>query len=529
MFNAAAAYAQPVTITGTTTLGPNATDIASTTTPGTLIPLATADITVSGGGTLVVNGRHTIRSLVVQNNGQVTHGPGFTVDYSGGAGTDVVNGMWLNVSADPTGTGGNVTLHFGSRINVSGGGFPGGQGPGRGSNGTQQTLGGAGGGYGGSGGTNGAPAGTIYGSYAEPTDLGSGGGASFSGGLGTPGGGAIRLSVSGVLTLSGSITANGTPVSCGNTQTQGGSGSGGSVWITAGSIVGNGTISAAGGGGCAAGGGGRVAVYSSSSAPLTANITANGGYGNGIGGPGTVYRSLAGQNATLIYDNINSNIVGTNQLVQAIDTPLGVDVIIRNGARFTHPAGHAPGLVFNVRGDLTIGDGGSIDVNGRGFPAGQGPGAGTNGTQQTLGGAGGGYGGSGGTNGAPAGIIYGSYAEPTELGSGGGTSSIGGLGSPGGGAVRLGVGGILTLSGSITANGTPVSCGNTQTQGGSGSGGSVWITAGSIVGNGTISAAGGGGCAAGGGGRVAVYSSTSAPLTANITANGGAGDLLPES
>jgi hypothetical protein len=91
--------------------------------------------------------------------------------------------------------------------------------------------------------------------------LGSAGGTG-NGQPGTAGGGLVQFTVDGTLTLNGAISASGVY----NPGGYGGAGSGGSVWITAGTLQGTGTISANGGstspsddGG--GGGGGRIAVY----------------------------------------------------------------------------------------------------------------------------------------------------------------------------------------------------------------------------------------------------------------------------
>jgi hypothetical protein len=88
------AWAQPVLITAPQTVGPQQTEIIPTA-GGDPVPLATAEITVRGT-TLTINGRHQIASLVVEPNGAtdgvVTHSAAFSFDYSGGAGSDVVNG-----------------------------------------------------------------------------------------------------------------------------------------------------------------------------------------------------------------------------------------------------------------------------------------------------------------------------------------------------------------------------------------------------------------------------------------------------
>jgi hypothetical protein len=546
MFNAAAAYAQPVTITGTTPLGPNATDIASTTTPGTLIPLATADITVSGGGTLIVNGRHTIRSLVVQNNGLVTHQQGFTFDYSGGAGTDVINGMWLNVQADPAGTGGNVTVQLDGRIDATGRGFINNAGPGAGASGGYFACcaAGSGAGHGGTGATVGnspvAPGGATYGSATEPSHLGSGGG--IAGGAGGPGGGAIRLTVSGTLHVQGAVRANG----ANGTGAEGGGGSGGSIWVDAGSLSGTGLIVADGGignrGFGGGGGGGRIAVYSGSQA-FGGTITAFGGTGAFKGGAGTIWtRQSSQERGDLFVANngaggrtpLPETVTSVNQLTVASGAELVVNstltassgLITGAASRLSHDEGSVSGLQLIVVGNLVVGTESTIDVSGRGYINNAGPGAGASGGYFACcaAGSGAGHGGAGATVGnspvATGGGSYGSVAEPSSLGSGGGIA--GGAGGPGGGAIRLSIGGILTVQGTIRANGAN----GTGAEGGGGAGGSIWIDAGGISGAGAIVANGGignrGFGGGGGGGRIAVYAGSQS-FSGTMTAFGGTG------
>ncbi|HEY9174286.1 MAG TPA: hypothetical protein VI136_18545, partial [Verrucomicrobiae bacterium] len=101
-----------------------------------------------------------------------------------------------------------------------------------------------------------------------------------------------------------------------------------------------------------------------------------------------------------------------------------------------------------------------------------------------------------------------------------------GAGGAGGGAIRLEVGGTLTLTGSIQANGND-GVGNNS---GGGSGGSVFLVASNLTGTGTISAAGGKGKTqtvggGGGGGRIAVcaFATPGFNPAAQIMAPGGAG------
>ncbi|MBI3083596.1 MAG: LamG domain-containing protein [Candidatus Omnitrophica bacterium] len=176
--------------------------------------------------------------------------------------------------------------------------------------------------------------------------------------------------------------------------------------------------------------------------------------------------------------------------------------------------------------NITVGAGASLNADGKGFLAAQGPGAGV--SRGTCDGGGGGYGGRGATSGyglAPGGQTYGSATAPTALGSGGGCSvGAGGTGT-GGGALKLNVtGGTVTVNGTLSVNGVSSSSFSV----GGGSGGSLWMTAPSgsptLIGTGTISAKGGhaNGGGGGGGGRIDLSSVTS-NFTGNIAVQGGAG------
>src|SRR5208337_3495428 len=97
-------------------------------------------------------------------------------------------------------------------------------------------------------------------------------------------------------------------------------------------------------------------------------------------------------------------------------------------------------------------------------------------------------------------------------------------GSEGGGAIRLNVGGVLTVDGQLSANGDW----GLQDNSGGGSGGSIWVTAGTLAGNGQITADGGEGELYGGGGgaggRIALYSRANA-FAGLVSVIGGAGDF----
>ncbi|MGP1309731.1 MAG: hypothetical protein ACTS27_05990, partial [Phycisphaerales bacterium] len=202
------------------------------------------------------------------------------------------------------------------------------------------------------------------------------------------------------------------------------------------------------------------------------------------------------------------------------------------------------GAEIRVTGSMFIDATSRIDLTGRGFAPGEGPGAGTQalaGTDSagnpTFRGTGAGHGGIGGApfGRQPQGFggAYGDFRWPTEFGSGGGGPS-GGAGclirnstSAGGGAVALFVGGELVLDGEIIADGS-----ETGSTTGSGSGGSILVQAGVLAGSGAVRANGGfrpdpgpgfcnGGGGAGGGGRIAVYAADSSQWTGTMEARAG--------
>ena len=217
-------------------------------------------------------------------------------------------------------------------------------------------------------------------------------------------------------------------------------------------------------------------------------------------------------------------------------------ITLQNSAILTHSATtstQAYGLTFSAN-SINIDSTSKIDVSGKGYPQVtankfrvQGNIDASNQASNTNTISGGSYGGEGGTYDVthfPA-YAYGSIMQPTDLGS----SAASGVGSSGAGGGQLKItitsGGALTNNGKITAagGGSVLACNNA-----SGSGGSVWITASTITGTGTIDANGGGttgNCIGGGGGRVALYYTTlsgnfSYPTStvASVTASGGIGN-----
>lgn len=506
---ASVASAQPVLLTAPTSLHPGDTSITSTG-GGPAVPLATADITVRGT-TLTVNGRFAIRSLTLESNAILTHDTGAVFDYSGN-GTDVVNGLCLAVRANPN--GGTLSVDSTSSIDVTGRGYAADSGPGKGT--TRPANYGGGGGHGGRGGkslTTDA-GGKTYGSFESPTTFGSGGGSygAFPAGAG---GGTVRLDVDGALLVNGSIRANGAI----GTDSRTAGGAGGSVWLKASSLQGTGSIAACGatselGGG---GGGGRVALeYASSSFAGPVDAFGDRSTRGEHGGAGSIFRSAAGAPPTLTFDN-GGRLYGAIEEFASPFSFRGSFALLR-GARISHASGSEAGLDIRIDGDMTIDSTSAIDVRGRGYPGGTGPGAGTtNGSSNS----GAGHGGPGGLVPYPlarGGGTYGSVMTPTTLGSGGGSPSAGySAGATGGGATHLQVGGMLTLDGLLAADAAASAAGG-------GSGGSVWIVATRLTGKGSISACGGSAgsttCASGGGGRIALDCSLNT-FTGVVSAWGG--------
>ncbi|HCF59725.1 MAG TPA: hypothetical protein DFS52_17235, partial [Myxococcales bacterium] len=162
----------------------------------------------------------------------------------------------------------------------------------------------SGGSYGGKGGST---SNSVYGNYAAPIDLGSGGYGSQ-----TPGGGAVRIALGSgsLLTLDGEILSNGTNSWCCGY----GGGAGGSVYVTTSTLVGSGVIAAKGGNGSSwwSGGGGRIAVDGLAvdglggafySDPFD-HLLAQGGGGTRVAAAGTVFlKTIAQQWGDLIIDN----------------------------------------------------------------------------------------------------------------------------------------------------------------------------------------------------------------------------------
>lgn len=456
------------------------------------------DITISTNTTWAA-GTYTYRDITITNNATLTLGGSYTNDVDG-------SGVIINAR--------NITINSGSVISANATGYAGSHGPGMG-------IGsfGSGAGYGGAGsvGGTGETPGGAYGSAVAPVDLGSGGG-----NAGGAGGGAIKLNLSGNLSLGGTISANGA-----NGAMWKGGGSGGSVYIIGNDFSGAGSITATGGNGASgsgSGGGGRVAIYYGGTNGLNlANVTASGGTGGT--GPGEI-------GSRFIFDRTNKDLSVTSNMT--LDRNIGIDANgdpssdgvfrFRNltvtdnasliaGSSYTTDTDGA-GIEFILSGNLTIDTGAKIDAKGKGYAYEAGEGKGTKVIANYGGGAGHGGDGGKGESGA-GGSKYDVTLFPVKLGSGGATAR----GGAGGGIIKISAADI-EINGSLDAS-AGVATANGATNGSGGAGGTIYLICASLTGSGTILANGGNGTGysgGGGGGRIAIYGNTSEFNADNITA-----------
>ncbi len=352
----------------------------------------------------------------------------------------------------------------------------------------------AGGSYGGRGGVpwDGTPR-EPYGDWHAPVDLGSGGGT--YGGDGGSGGGAIRLSVSGLLTVDGTLSAHG-----GSGVSNGGGGSGGSVWLKAGTLAGSGFVGADGGptGNVATGGGGgggRIAFHAHQNY-FAGIVRASGQPSLNPGRSGT-FNFPFSAGVDLVIEADIALPPGTNWTFRSLRIPADAifEVQSKPGDESPYAATEQVSRVRILR-DLIIESEGALSADGLGYRMLEGDGGGTGRSGAGFGGKGGV--GQSGTPGSP----YATPETPTRLGSGGGTT--GGQGGFGGGALWLEVDGILTVDGKLSVDG-----GIGTSRAGGGSGGGILIKAARVRGGGEISAGGGNASdplygGGGGGGRMLI-------------------------
>jgi hypothetical protein len=439
--------------------------------PGTLSLPAGASLTVASEISLAP-GTYVIPRLTVLSNAALY--------CQGDRTTTQGSGVVINCQTVQVYQGGTISAHRG--------GFAARQGPG------SATVNWNGASHGGLGGGQTA---NTYGSYTNPTALGSGAFYALS-----IGGGALALLATNEVIVDGTIEADG--LSDSSTG-----GSGGSIWISTILFSGSGLLTAKGADNTYyAGGGGRIAVsYNSSSFSGIYNVA----------GGGPTNASVVGWPGTLCIPNGESLMLSYSCALPAGTYHIPT-LIVSNGAML-----HCHGNTNSVNGSgvilncytVEVYGGSSISANRQGFPSRKGPGAGTG-----IG-WGGNHGGWGGMN---TGVTYGDSNAPVSLGSGGYAA-----GSFGGGAIALFITNSLLLNGTISADANAIDS--------AGAGGSLWIMAETFSGTGTLSAAGGNTATTnltggGGGGRVALicvtkdYSRTPAASGGSGTYSGSSGSAI---
>jgi hypothetical protein len=186
-------------------------------------------------------------------------------------------------------------------------------------------------------------------------------------------------------------------------------------------------------------------------------------------------------------------------------------LIILNGAMLTQtPTTTSATFSLDVKAaSMYVACGGSIDVNGKGYPGGQS----YPGVSVSVNNGGGSHIGLGIGDSGTAGATYGSVEQPQEAGAGAGVLASGG------GIIRINATS-LANDGAIRANGVNTNSRNSA-------GGSIWISTGTLDGTGSIESKGFCcGFAASGGGAISInYTSlqSGATLLNNAVASGGAG------
>ncbi|XP_062073787.1 uncharacterized protein LOC133778004 [Humulus lupulus] len=251
----------------------------------------------------------------------------------------------------------NLTMDYNSSINTTSlGGLPPSQ-----TSGTPVGYEGAGGGHGGRGASclkNNKTSfwgGDVYAwsSLSKPWSYGSkGGGTSARTPFGGNGGGRVKLIVKDTLYINGSVTSEG-----GYGGSASGGGSGGSIFVHAVKLKGNGTISAAGGTGWGGGGGGRISL-DCYSIQEDVKVAVHGGLS--IGCPGNAGAAGTYFNADLLSLRVGNDNITTETETPLLDfptRPLWSHVFVENNAKVLVP------LLWTrvqVRGQIGLYRGGSI-------------------------------------------------------------------------------------------------------------------------------------------------------------------------
>ncbi|KAL5724090.1 hypothetical protein ACHQM5_007395 [Ranunculus cassubicifolius] len=258
----------------------------------------------------------------------------------------------------------NLSLELCAAINTTSLGGP----PPAQTSGTPTGHDGAGGGHGGRGASclqnneKDVWGGDVYSwsTLSNPWSYGSkGGSTSAEKKYGGHGGGRVLLKVKEMLSLLGSVTAEG-----GEGGLDGGGGSGGSIIIHALKLKGKGTVSAAGGRGWGGGGGGRISLdcYSIQDVEVTVHGGESLGCPGNAGAAGTVFE------ATLLSLRVSNDNVTTRTETPLLDfstSPLWSNVYVEKNAKALVP------LLWSrvqVRGQISVLDGGTISFGLSNYP-----------------------------------------------------------------------------------------------------------------------------------------------------------------
>ncbi len=525
------------------------------------VPGASDDVVIDANVTVTINASTTINSLTLGNSGGTTSSTlNFNYDAIGGTALIIDDGnltIYKNAVITHTGASNdtligsiNIDVQSGNAdiqgyINVDYKGYDGGSrgrvgyGPGAGNPSGSSRAGGAG--YGSKGSDGDASGGVSYGSLINPTHLGSGGaggGSTSNGQTGGSGAGAIKLIVGNnfSVTNSGTITANGQNGVNDGSDNDSGGGSGGTIYIEAANISGNGIIRANGGtayDGAGAGSGGRVVLKYSGTYSYTGTLTSNKGSGGWVGYNGSLIVLDTTNNDLYIKGtqrwDANSSLEGTTYTYRDIKIQNNSTLYLKG---YYTTGTNGVGMTFNVR-NFEIDTGSSLNGNSFGYAggskgvAGIGPGAGQPSGSSYGGGAG--HGGRGAAGAGAGGTTYGYLKAPVSLGSGGaggGSTSVGNNGAPGGGAITINATTNIINNGAISVNGGNGLNGGNDDMSGAGSGGSIYFVTVNFAGDGSISANGGNGVSGsggGGGGRISIKYSGTNTYTGTVAANKGTG------
>ena len=193
----------------------------------------------------------------------------------------------------------------------------------------------------------------AHGSTTSPTDLGNGP-------TGSPGGGQVYINIQNALLLDGIIGADGAD----SDSSSRGGGSGGSVFIQAGTLTGHGIVTTnggSGGGSGGGGGGGRVAVVVQSFNSFLGSFEAHGGTGRACGGAGTVYIQQSDTGVTrhtVTADNVGQVCEGVFTVIPWPDVSIHLHFDIRGHSMVKFDAvtsASQPLIISNLEGDRTGG------------------------------------------------------------------------------------------------------------------------------------------------------------------------------